>query len=84
VARSASCKAGVRPTRARTDSFFPLDPHAHFARLVVERFDMHDARPAAHRAILGVHLSRAAAGIDEQLVDLSAERTGDFGALAPA
>jgi len=64
-------------------SLAPFEPHAHLARLVA-RFDVDDPRAAAHRAVLGVRLLRAASGIDMQLVAFAAEGAGDGGGRAAA
>lgn len=57
---------------SRVASLLALDPDAHLARFFAG-LHVHDARPAAHRAIFGIGLPFAAAEIDGKLVGLSAK-----------
>jgi hypothetical protein len=49
-----------------------FEPHLDFAGLV-SRFDVHDARTAADRAVFRVLLALAATQVDGKLVRLAAE-----------
>src|SRR5262249_45669430 len=66
--------------RAATCPPTPPEPRAHLARLV-PRLDVHDARSAAHRAVLGIGLLAPAARIDVELLRLPAKGTFDGGGL---